>query len=85
VRTTSTADNGKSESRSAKVKCGYTRSDFYKPVASVFHVTLRLEHKLFLHKCFFDFVFVLSAMDGKIEQYVYQVLCEALQMPFVNP
>jgi hypothetical protein len=47
------------------------RSHFRKPIASVCHVTPLCEHALFLHECFFDFVFLLSAMDGKIEQRVY--------------
>jgi hypothetical protein len=36
---------------------GGARSHFRKPIASVCHVTLRCEHVLFLHECFFDFVF----------------------------
>jgi hypothetical protein len=36
---------------------GRPRSHFRKPIASVFHVTPRCEHTLFLHDCFFDFVF----------------------------
>jgi hypothetical protein len=32
------------------------------------HVTPRSEHTLFLHECFFDFMFHLSVMDDKIEQ-----------------
>jgi hypothetical protein len=39
-----------------------------KPITSVCHVTPRCEHTLFLHDYFLDFV--LSAMDGKIEQHV---------------
>jgi hypothetical protein len=49
---------------------GKPRSHFHEPIASVCHVTPRCEHALFLHECFFDFVFVFSAMDGKIEQHV---------------
>jgi hypothetical protein len=37
---------------------------------------LRCEHALFLHKCFFGFV--LSAMDGKIEQRVCIKFCVKL-------
>jgi hypothetical protein len=33
------------------------RSHFRKPIASVCHVTLRCEHALLLHECFFDIVF----------------------------
>jgi hypothetical protein len=46
---------------------GRPRSHFHKPIASVCHVISCYEHILFLPECFFDFVFRLSAMDGKIE------------------
>jgi hypothetical protein len=36
---------------------GKLRSHFRKPIVSVCHVTRRCEHALFLHECFFDFVF----------------------------
>jgi hypothetical protein len=36
---------------------GRPKSHFRKPVASVCHVTAHYEHALFLHRCFFDFMF----------------------------
>jgi hypothetical protein len=49
---------------------GRPRSHLCKPIASVCHMTPRCEHALFLHECFFNFVFCLTVMDGKIEQHV---------------
>jgi hypothetical protein len=39
---------------------GGPKSHFPKATASVCHMTLRCEHALFLHKCFFNFVFPFS-------------------------
>jgi hypothetical protein len=41
-------------------------------------VTPHCEHALFLHECFFNFGFFLSAMDGKIEQRVCINFCVKL-------
>jgi hypothetical protein len=41
-------------------------------------MTLHCEHALFLHECFFNFVFLLPAMDGKIEQHVCIEFCVKL-------
>jgi hypothetical protein len=49
---------------------GRPRSNFPMPIASVCYVTPNCEHALFLHECFSDFMFCLSARDGKIEQRV---------------
>jgi hypothetical protein len=51
---------------------------FRKSVATVYHVTPRCELALFLHECFFEFVFHLSVMDGKIEQNVCNKFCMML-------
>jgi hypothetical protein len=44
-------------SASVKEDEGRPRSHFHKPIASACHVTPCCEQALFLHKCFFDFVF----------------------------
>jgi hypothetical protein len=53
-------------------------SHFRKPIASVFHVTLRHEHALILHECFFDSVFRFIC-DGwqNWAKCLHQVLREA--------
>jgi hypothetical protein len=47
-----------------------------KPIASACHVIR--EHALFLQECFFDFVFLLSAVDGRIEQCICMNFCVKL-------
>jgi hypothetical protein len=61
-----------------KVDKGRPRSDFCKPIASVYHVTPGCEHALFLHKCFFDimFCFVCNGWQNRAT-CLHQVLCEA--------
>jgi hypothetical protein len=57
---------------------GRPRSHFHKPVASVCHVTLRCEHVFFYTSAFSTSCFVLSAMDGKIEQQICIKFCMKL-------
>jgi hypothetical protein len=65
---------------------GRPRSHFCKPIASVCHVTLRCGHALFLHKCFFDFMFHFFC-DGWQNWTVclHQILCEARYICYRNP
>jgi hypothetical protein len=78
-------------SRTITVNClgerldGRPRSHFCKPISSVCHVTPRCEHVLFLHECFFNFVFRFVC-DGWQNQatYVHQVLREAQQIRYWN-
>jgi hypothetical protein len=57
---------------------GRPRSHFRKPIASDCHVTPRCEHALFLHECFFDFVFRFVC-DGRQNRAtcLHQILPEA--------
>jgi hypothetical protein len=57
---------------------GMPRSHFRKPIASVCHMTPRCEHALFYASAFLTLCFVLSAMDGKIEQCVCIKFCVKL-------
>jgi hypothetical protein len=57
---------------------GMPRSHLRKPIASVCHVTARCEQALLLHECFFDFVFLSSTMDGKLEKRVSIKFCAKL-------
>jgi hypothetical protein len=52
------------------------RSHLCKHIASVCHVTSYCEHALFLNECLFDFV--LSVIDGSIEQCVCIKFCMKL-------
>jgi hypothetical protein len=60
---------------------GRPRSHFRKPiasVASVCHMTPLCEHALFLHKCFFNFVFCFVCEGWQNRAMcLHQVLCEA--------
>jgi hypothetical protein len=61
-----------------KKMIGEAKSHFHKPIASVCHVTPRCDDALFLHECFFNFVFR-SVTDGWQNRAtcLHQVLHEA--------
>jgi hypothetical protein len=50
---------------------GRPRSCFQKPIASVCHMIPRCEQALFLHECFFAFVFRFVCDGCKIKQHVH--------------